>query len=325
MARHTKVEISHKTIVFTFSFLVAVWFLYQIRDLILSLFVALLIMVILNPLANRLSRYKIPRAVSVLIAYVLGIGVFTVVIWTLVPPLVEQTGNFVGGVPSYLENSGLGTYLGSQGVQEVTSQIASVPAQIAKLLVSVLSNFIGVLTVLIFAFYFLMARDKLDEQLVFLFGDERKNQIKKIIDELETKLGGWARGQLTLMFLVGICTYLGLVIIGIPHSLPLGILAGLFEIIPYFGPILSALPATVIGFGISPTMGFAVLVLAFVIAQIENYVFVPKVMQKSTGVSPIITLISLAIGLRVAGTVGVLVSVPVVITLQVLFKNQLNK
>jgi predicted PurR-regulated permease PerM len=323
MSRTTKVEISHKTIIFTFSFLVLAWFLYSIRDLILGIFVALLIMVILNPLANRLSKYKIPRAVSVLIVYLLGLSVLGVVIWALVPPLVEQTGNFVNGLPAYLENVGFISRFGNQGLEQITSQLGSIPAQVAKLTLSLLSNFMGVLTVLIFAFYFLVARDKLDDQLIFLFGKEKRKEISETIDRLEVKLGGWARGQIILMLLVGVSTYVGLVLLGIPHALPLGILAGLFEIIPYFGPVLAAVPATVIGFGTSPVMGFAVLLLSFLIQQLENYIFVPKVMEKSAGVSPIITLIALAIGFRVAGITGVVISVPVVITIQVLFRGNI--
>lgn len=323
MSRTTKVEISHKTIVFTFSFLVLVWFLYSIRDLILWIFVALLIMVILNPLANRLSKYRIPRAVSVLIVYFLGLGVLGVVIWALVPPLVEQTGNFVNGLPSYLENAGFVSRFGNQGLEQITSQLGSIPAQVAKLTLSLLSNFMGVLTVLIFAFYFLIARNKLDDQLIFLFGKEKREQISDTIDRLEVKLGGWARGQIILMLLVGVSTYVGLVLLGIPHALPLGVLAGLFEIIPYFGPVLAAVPAAVIGFGTSPVMGFGVLLLAFLIQQLENYIFVPKVMEKSAGISPIVTLIALAIGFRVAGIAGVVISVPVVITIQVLFRGKI--
>jgi predicted PurR-regulated permease PerM len=97
-------------------------------------------------------------------------------------------------------------------------------------------------------------------------------------------------------------------------------LAGLLEIVPYIGPIIAAIPAVIIGFGISPVIGLATAALALLIQQLENYVLVPKVMEKSVGVSPIVTLLSLAVGFKVAGIVGALISVPVVITLQVLSK-----
>ena len=91
------------------------------------------------------------------------------------------------------------------------------------------------------------------------------------------------------------------------------------------GPIIAAIPAVVIGLGISPLMGFATMALYILIQQVENYVFVPKVMQKSTGVNPIITLLALAIGFRVAGIVGVMISIPVVIMTQVLLRKYFLK
>jgi predicted PurR-regulated permease PerM len=195
-----------------------------------------------------------------------------------------------------------------------------IPGRVVGVSVSIVSNFVAVLTVLTFAFYLLMARDKLDDQLAFFFGKTRSQEIGEIIDELEVKLGGWARGQLLLMFTVGFFNYVGLTILGIPYALPLGIFAGIMEAVPYIGPILGAVPGVVIGFGISPIMGIGTAALAFLIQQVENYVLVPKIMEKSVGVAPIVTLVALAIGFRVAGIPGILISVPVVITLQVFGK-----
>jgi predicted PurR-regulated permease PerM len=127
------------------------------------------------------------------------------------------------------------------------------------------------------------------------------------------------------MFVVGLANYIGLRLLGIPFALPLAILAGLLEIVPYIGPILAAVPAVLIGLGISPIIGVAAASLAFLIQQLENYLFVPKIMQKSAGVNPIVTLFSLAVGLEVAGIVGLLISVPVYITVKVLAGEYLLK
>jgi predicted PurR-regulated permease PerM len=135
-------------------------------------------------------------------------------------------------------------------------------------------------------------------------------------------MGGWARGELILMLSVGTATYVGLSLLGIPYALPIAIFAGLFELIPFLGPIISAIPSVLIGFGISPVMGIGAAALAFLIQQMENYILVPKVMEKSAGVSPLMTLIALAVGARLAGTVGAIISVPVLITLQVLSPQQ---
>jgi predicted PurR-regulated permease PerM len=275
-------------------------------------------MAILNPLVSFLSKYKIPRALSVLLSYLIFIGTIAGAIAGIVPPLVDQTSSFVNNFPEYIQNIGVSSSLGEQIVNNLASQLSTVPTQAARFTISVFSNLLGVFTVLVFAFYMLLARDRLEDQLAYLFGNEKKKKIGMLIDKLEEKLGGWARGQLTLMLLIGVSSYVGLRLLGIPFALPLAILAGLFEAIPYLGPILSAVPAVILGFGISPIMGFATLALYFLIQQVENYLFVPKVMEKSVGVSPIITLFALAVGFRIAGIVGIIISVPVVITIQVL-------
>lgn len=320
-----KVEISHRTVIFTVLFLISLWFLYLIRDIILQLFIALLIMAILNPLVTKLSKWKIPRGISVFLAYLLFFGVLGAIIAGIIPPLVSQTTSFGNNLPKYLGNLGINRVISEQIVGQLISQLGNIPGQVVKVGVSVFTNILDVFAVLIFAFYLLLVREKLDDHLGFFFGEEKKHKVGKFIDLLETRLGGWARGELMLMALVGASTYVGLALLGIPFALPLALLAGLFEIIPYLGPIIAAVPAVLIGLSISPLMGLAAAALAFLIQQLENYLFVPKVMEKSVGVSPIITLIALAIGLRLAGIIGVVISVPVVITLQVLGKEYLVK
>ncbi len=98
-------------------------------------------------------------------------------------------------------------------------------------------------------------------------------------------------------------------------------IAGTLEIIPYIGPVIAAIPAIILGFSISPFVGFASIGLAILVQQLENYVLVPKIMEKSTGVSPIVTLLALAIGYRIAGIVGMIISIPFVIVIQTLLLN----
>jgi predicted PurR-regulated permease PerM len=205
------------------------------------------------------------------------------------------------------------------------AQLGGVPGQILNFTFSVFSNFLAVITVLIFTFYMLLTRNRLQDQLGFIANVEKRQRIGNLIDTLEKKLGSWARGQLILMLAIGVGTYIGLLIIGIPFAIPLAILAGIFEIIPFLGPIISAIPAILIGFGISPLIGLAVLAMAFIVHQVEGYVLVPKIMEKSTGVSPLVILIAITIGAKLAGIMGVIISVPFVITLKVFLEEYFAK
>lgn len=320
-----KIEVSHRTIVFTVLFLLSLGFVYLIRDIILELFVALLLMTILEPLVAKLSKIKIPRSISVLISYVLVIGVLGGVIALIVPTVIDQTTSFVNAFPGYLRNLSVPPAITEQITGGILSSAGSVPGEIFQFTFSIFNNVLAIVTVLVFAFYMLVARGQLEDQLGFFFGDEKKKELGRVIDTLEFRLGGWARGELILMFMIGLGVYIGLLLLGIPFALPLAILSGILEIVPFLGPIISAVPAVLIGFGISPVAGFGVAVLYFLVHQLEGYILVPKIMEKSVGVSPIIVLIALAVGARLAGIVGVIVSVPTVITIQVLMKEYLVK
>jgi predicted PurR-regulated permease PerM len=171
----------------------------------------------------------------------------------------------------------------------------------------------------------LISQEGLEGNLSRFFGDDRKKEIGDVINTLEKRMGGWARGQLALMLFIGVATYIVLIILGIPFALPLSILAGIMEIIPFLGPVIAAVPPILIGFGISPVIGIVTIAIIFLIHEIESYALVPKVMEKSAGVSPLITLIALVVGLKLAGIVGAIISIPVVITIQVLTKYFLVK
>jgi predicted PurR-regulated permease PerM len=322
---YRKIEVSHKTIIFAVLFLLFLGFVYLVRDIILELFVALILMTILEPMVVKLSKVKIPRAISVLITYILVIGVLGGMIALLIPTVVDQTTSFVYALPAYLSNIGITQEISDQVVKGFLSTAGNAPGQIFQVTFSIFNNILAIVTVLVFAFYMLVARDRLEDQLGFFFGEEKKKELGLLIDKLEERMGGWARGELILMFMIGLGTYVGLRIIGIPFALPLSILSGILEIVPFLGPIISAIPGVLIGFGVSPVTGLGVTALYFLVHQLEGYVLVPKVMEKSVGVSPIITLIALAVGARLAGIVGAIISVPTVIAIQVLSKEYLVK
>ncbi len=186
-----KIEISYKTIVFTVLFIIFVGFLYYVKDVILQLFVALLIMTILNPTVTKLQRFKIPRALSVSIVYLILLALLVFSIATLIPALVDQTTRFASAVPRLLEELDIPIVVVDQMTREVTSQIGNLPSQILRLSISVVSNVISLLAVFIFALYFLLARNKLDEHLTSLVSREQAKKIDEVLARLEKELGGF--------------------------------------------------------------------------------------------------------------------------------------
>ena len=313
-----KIEVSHRTIIFTSFFLILLWFVYLIRDIIFLVFVAILISAILNPTVKKLHKHRIPRALAAIVVYLLGAAFLTFAFGTVLTPLVEQSGNFAKNFPLYLERLQIPDSVVQQVTDEITSQFGTISSQLLRLGVSVFSNILTVFAVLIIALYFLVAREKLDKQLYSILPESQAKKIEKVLGRMEKDLGGWTRGELLLMFSVGFTTYIGLVVLGIPYAVPLGVLAGLLEVVPNIGPVVASVPAAVVGFGISPISGFAVIALSFLIQQVENYVLVPKIMEKSAGINPVVTLLALLVGFRLAGIAGAILAVPVIITLRVI-------
>ena len=320
-----KIEISSKTIVFTVMFLLFLWVLFQIAEVILSFFIALLIMIILGPAVSRISKHRVPRALAILLIYIVVFTLISVVLGFLIPPLVEQTANFAQKVPMYARNLGISSVILNEIGLEIAKKVSELPSVIIKASAAVFSNVWAVFTIVVISFYLLLARERLDDQVGLFLGDDKQKAISKFIDQLENDLGGWMRGELVLMLVVGSLTFVGLTILGIPFALPLSLFAGLLEFVPIVGPVVAAVPAVLIGFGISPITGFATLALVVLIQQVENYVLVPKILEKSAGVTPIATLLAIAIGAELAGVFGVLISVPVYITLRVFYQQYFLK
>jgi predicted PurR-regulated permease PerM len=127
------------------------------------------------------------------------------------------------------------------------------------------------------------------------------------------------------MVIVGSLNYIGLTLIGIKYALPLAVLAGLLEVVPNLGPTIAAIPAVLVGFSQSPFLGVSALAVAVLVQQLENNLIVPLVMKKAVGLNPIITLMAFIIGGKLAGVLGVLLSVPVVVVLKTFFLEFLNK
>ena len=117
-------------------------------------------------------------------------------------------------------------------------------------------------------------------------------------------------GQILLMLIIGVLTYIGLFFLDVKYALTLALIAGLFELIPYVGPFIALIPAAILAFIQAPLLGLLVVILYVVIQQLENYVIVPQVMKKTVGLNPIVIIIVMLIGAKLAGVIGIILSVP---------------
>lgn len=320
-----KVDITHKTIIFIVVLLIGLWFVYYIRDILFQLLIALVIVASFNPAVAKLESRRIPRVWAVGIVYLIFLGIIGFSIYILAPSLVNQTASLVANIPGYISDIGLPTAFKEQILQQFLLQLGQIPSQLAKTTVSIFSNVVNVVTVFILSFYLLLQKGKLKWGLSVVPNEEKRRKVSEVAEKIERRIGMWAKGELLLMFVVGLSTYIGLLLLKVPYVLPLAILAGLLEIIPMIGPFIAAIPAVIIGFSASSFTGIATASLAFLIQQVENYVFVPKIMQKSAGVNPVVTLLALSVGFRIQGTTGAIIAIPVVLALSIIIQQILSE
>jgi predicted PurR-regulated permease PerM len=306
-----KIEITHKSILFTFAVFIAFWLLGAIWDIILAVFIAVLIATAIHPMVKFFERYRIPRELSAFVILALTfVGLISLIVST-VPLFVGQVSLFLSRLPGLIEQF---PWLEIE-VSSVASPLASLSGNVVRLALNTFSASIFLITTLFISFYLIIERHKLDDYLSVLFGDGKK-EIEEVILKIETKLGHWLRGQLFLMVVVGVMTYVGLEIIGLDYVLPLAIIAAVFEAVPNIGPIISAVPAVIVGFAMSPLHGLLTLLLYLVVQQLENNLIVPQVMRKQVGLHPVVTMVTLLIGYRLGGVLLAVLSLPIVLTAQ---------
>ena len=141
------------------------------------------------------------------------------------------------------------------------------------------------------------------------------------MEKIEKRLGSWIRAEVTLMIFVGALSYFGFRLLAIDFALPLAIIAGILEIIPNFGPTVATIPAVLAGLAMSPLHGLAALAWSFLVQQVENNIVVPRVMARVIGLNPLVTILSLSIGFKLAGIAGASLAIPVVLALEVIISD----
>lgn len=317
------------------------FFVYYIGDILLLIFISIIFAAVIEPLVNWLAKNKIPRSLGVILIYIGLALLVSLVIRLMVPPIIDQISYLAQNFPAIWEKflayvSALEHYSQSQifvdNVQQALTSLLS-GLQLAAggaygFIMAVFQNIINFITVLVLTYYFAVKNDSVANTLRLVIPDKYETRLDETVAAIKSKIGDWARGQLLLGLIIGFFSFIGLMFLLPQYALVLAIIAGLTEMIPYIGPILGAIPAVFLGFltpAFSLTRGLAVLVLYVIIQQLEGNIIVPQVMKKSVGLNPVVVIIVILIGARVAGIIGIILSIPVTVALGVVAKDFLAK
>lgn len=316
-----KVDISQRTVFFVTGFVALIWALYLIREVIILLFIALIFMSALSPIVERMEKYKIPRVLGIAMVYVVVIVALALLLSLIITPLVEQTNNLTQNLPRQLAKV-LPTQIVDGGVFQ--QEIASFTRNAFSITLTIFNQVVALISIAVLTFYLLLERDKLDQLLSQLFIG-RQEQAKRIVRRVEDKLGAWLRGQLVLSLVIGLMAFIALTLLSVPYAVPLAILAGLLEVVPVIGPIISSIPAIAVAFLISPLTGFLTAAAFFLIQQLENHLIVPQLMRKAVGLNPLIVILSVAVGGKLLGIVGALLAVPIAVVIQIFLEEMVRE
>ncbi len=305
------------------------WLLYFFRDLVLVLLTAVVIASSIEPLTRWFMKYRIPRVLAVIILY-LSVAIFLFgIFYFFLPPLLGNIDELLNTLPQYVENLALenpfeGDLFGQVGSMDSQSTFSlkdavtglrdtlfGVSGGVFQSLSIIFGGLFSFMLIIVLSFYLAVQEKGIENFLRLITPAKHEKYIVSLWERSQKKIGLWMQGQLLLGVFIGILVYLGLTILGVPYAFLLAVLSAFFELIPVFGPILAAIPAVAIGFFDSVTLGLMVLGFYVIIQQFENHLIYPLVVRKVVGISPIMVIIALVVGAKLAGFLGILLAVPV--------------
>jgi predicted PurR-regulated permease PerM len=306
--------------------IVLCWFVVQIKDILVTIFLSYIIMASVSPAVEFLQRKRFPKILAVLIPYSGIIIAIFLLILPLIPFIFTQIKQLLTQLPGYLTSNDapFGITLDIKQLEQyVNSELNSISKNALDFTTQVFGTLFSTITIFVVSFYLLMYHESFKKYVAKLFHPDNRKAVLKTQDLINEKLGAWLRGQAILCLFIGTLTWIGLTLLGLPYALPLALLAGILEVVPTLGPILSAIPAAAIAFTISPTLGLTIIIFYILLQALENQVLVPKIMEKAVGLNPVVVILGVMIGGNLMGISGALLAIPFISFLIVLF-NSLN-
>jgi len=323
------VDISYESIIRVIVVFLGLFLLFYIRDIIFILFSSIVLALIVTPAVDKLEEKKIPRTIGAAILFLSAFALLGLVTYFVAPPLAGEIKQLALKIPHidsrfFSINHRFGSEFSGplQNVLiEISGYLKEMTSSVFAGIFSLLGGVISSLLMIIISFYLAIEENGIEKFVKAIAPHNLQTRILKTIEKIQVKLGRWFIGQLSLGFIVGTMSFAGLYVLGVPYALLLAMIAGILELIPYIGPTISAIPAIIIAFTVSPNLAALTLLLYFLVQQLENYLIVPKVMEKTINLHPIITIIAIVIGGKLAGILGAMLAVPTAMIISIILKD----
>jgi len=301
---------------------------YWIRDVLLIFFLAILLALILDPVANFFQKMGVPRTFGTIFIYLFIIIILLGVIIPIIPLITQEVGYLVEQLPkhysrylSILEGSESGwAQIGRVFFKNWLGEMKFNSGGIFDLLGTTFGVVAVAVSVLLISFYATIQKLAVVKMFKAIIPNKYEKYVLKFLISVREKIGSWSRGLLLQCIAVGALTLIGLLILGVDNALILALLNGAMEVVPYVGSWVAAIPAVLLVLLVSPTKAIMVVILYLIIQQIQNSLISPFLMKKAVGLNPLFVIIVLLIGGKLMGVVGALLAVPVTKILLILFQ-----
>lgn len=304
-----------------------------------SLFVSVLIAYLLNPLINKLEQRRIPRYLGTILVYLLLVLVFVGLGFLVLPSLTKQISDFVNNLPQIVNEtiSWVVQTLNTLGVENATiyaeidkfsanfiqqysSTLLNWSTNLVTILSGSISKIISLILIPIITYFLLVDKDRIFGLIKENFPAKYYKEARGLYHEINEAMSAFVRGRILMAVFVGIATMIFLFAIRVEFAFVIGMITMIGDIIPYIGPFMGFLPAIIFALIQSPIKAIWVGAMFLFIQWVENNILAPKLLGKSTGIHPLIILISIIIGGGMFGVWGMILSVPFVSLIIILFK-----
>ncbi len=312
------------------------WLLYRFYLVVFILFISIVLGTVIKPLVNWLNRRGIPRVTGIILIFVFLIVALAGFILLLFPLVVDQGSAISASLPAYYQSLriwftnnpypimvSLGEFLppnlpGLSQQQASGQQILATAEQVLGV-VNIVGEVLFIAIVIpLLAFYWTLNGERIVQSFLLLLPKKNREGISDLVGLMESKVGSFIIGQGLLCLVIGAMAYVAYLAIGLPNALVLALLAGLFEAVPMIGPLLGAIPASLIALSIAPSKLLWVIAATLLIQQLENNFLVPRVMRKAVGVNPFVSLLSIFAFSTLFGIAGALMAIPLAAIIQLL-------
>lgn len=320
----TNINISTLTIVKIFLIILFFYFLYLVKDVLVSLFVSLILASAINPWVDWMRKKRVPRALGIIFIYAALFIIISSIIYLIIPPIAQQISELAINFPRYIEKitssfSVFKEYANDQGILDniknnlgiFSSNLQGAAGGVFSTVSGIFGGIFSFFLVLVITFYMVVEESAMKKIVWSIAPSQHQPYIMQLIMRMQRKIGLWLRGQLILSIIIFILTFSGLLILGVDYALVLALIAGLTEFVPYLGPLLAAIPAIFLAFTQSPMLALFVAILYYIIQIVENNIIVPKLMEKVIGLNPIVSIVVLLMGFKIAGIMGAILAIPV--------------